>query len=86
MPRHAFASALVLLTLLAPVRAQLPVPAPKEPPEPLKEALVIVGGGPIPDAAITTFAQLAGGPKGRLVVFPTAGAAADKGDPEARKL
>ncbi|MFO0892578.1 MAG: cyanophycinase [Isosphaeraceae bacterium] len=40
-------------------------------------ALVIVGGGGFPDAARKRFVELAGGPKARIVVVPTASASAD---------
>jgi cyanophycinase len=39
--------------------------------------LVIVGGGKIPDAVRNRFFELAGGPKAKIVVIPTASASAD---------
>lgn len=44
----------------------------------IKGSLVIVGGGKIPDAVREEFLRLAGGSQTRLVVIPTASAAADK--------
>jgi cyanophycinase len=41
-------------------------------------ALVIVGGGLLPDAVCQRFVELAGGSKGRLVIIPTASARADR--------
>src|SRR6478735_3823035 len=41
--------------------------------------LVIVGGGPIPDAILDRFVALAGGKQARLVVFPMASEDADAG-------
>ncbi|HEX4440629.1 MAG TPA: cyanophycinase [Thermoanaerobaculia bacterium] len=43
-------------------------------------SLVIVGGGPIPDAILERFVALAGGPgHARIVIFPMASSAADAG-------
>lgn len=58
-----------------------PVVAPAEPP-PIDPAgapgpLVIVGGGKIPDEVRKAFVDLAGKQKAKIVVVPTAGAAAD---------
>jgi cyanophycinase len=39
--------------------------------------LVIVGGGKIPDAVRARFFELAGGPRAKIVVIPTASASAD---------
>jgi cyanophycinase len=41
--------------------------------------LVIVGGGPIPDAILDRFVALAGGKQARLIVFPMASEDADAG-------
>lgn len=41
-------------------------------------ALVIAGGGKLPDAVMDEFLKLAGGEKARLVIIPTASAAADR--------
>ena len=43
-------------------------------------ALVIGGGGKLPDAVYARFIELAGGEKARLVIIPTAGTDADKAD------
>lgn len=43
----------------------------------LRGALVICGGGGLPDAARRKFVELAGGPKARIVVIPTASEDAD---------
>ena len=75
--RRCLSSVLFCLLIIPALRAQAPVPAPKEPPQPLKGALVIVGGGGTPDAAYAAFVLLAGGQKGKLVVIPTASGAAD---------
>lgn len=45
-------------------------------------ALVICGGGKLPEEAARRFMQLAGGESARLVVIPTASAEADKGKGE----
>ena len=45
-------------------------------------ALVICGGGEVPQAALDRFHQLAGGEDARLVVVPTASGRADDGDTE----
>ncbi len=63
--------------------------APTYPPEPVAGALVIVGGGSVPDKARDEFIKLAGGKeKANIVVIPTASASADtvKGVLEAGKL
>jgi cyanophycinase len=79
----------VLLVLLIALVAGLPG-AGKEPPvERLRPvgidgALVICGGGKVPDAALKRFVELAGGEKAKLVLIPTASESADKED--AQKL
>jgi cyanophycinase len=61
---------LLLLALAAP---------PPHPPAAVHGALVIVGGGRLPDAVRDEFVKLAGGPgKARLVVIPTASEDAGK--------
>ena len=47
------------------------------PPELVPGPLVIVGGGPLQEAARTEFVKLAGGAKAKIVVIPTASATAD---------
>jgi cyanophycinase len=68
-----------LLSVPAPALAQ---PASREPAAPLKGALVLVGGGRTPEAARQKFHELAGGAQARLVIIPTASAAADGPDPD----
>ncbi len=65
----------VLLALLFPLAVSA---APPYPPEAVPGSLVIVGGGKMPDEARTEFIRLAGGPDAKLVVVPTASAAADE--------
>lgn len=60
--------ALCLLSLLPAARADGPA---------RKGSLVIVGGGGMPDAVRDRFVELAGGKAARLVIIPTASAAAD---------
>ncbi len=52
--------------------------APVSPSEPLRGSLIIVGGGATPESALQAFLKLAGGDQGRIVLIPTANAAADK--------
>lgn len=73
------AASRLLLLLLAVPAAAAPLPAPSELPGPL----VIVGGGKMSDDIRKAFFDLAGGEKAKIVVVPTASAAADdaaKGD------
>lgn len=64
---------IALLVCAAPL-----VAAPPYPPEPIRGALVLVGGGKTPDAARDEFVKLAGGPeKAKVVVIPTASERAD---------
>jgi cyanophycinase len=51
---------------------------PRAPENDLAGALVIVGGGGLPDAIRDRFLELAGGKNGKLVVIPTASARADR--------
>src|SRR5262249_28706973 len=62
-----------------PVAAEQPA-AVKErlSPEGIDGALVICGGGKLPDAVLDRFLQLAGGAKAHLVIIPTASDSADK--------
>ncbi len=61
--------------------ASFAIATPPYPPEPISGALVIVGGGKLPDAARDEFFKLAGGTeKAKIVVIPTASADADKPD------
>jgi hypothetical protein len=59
-------------------RGDEPRPAGKESP---RGALVICGGGRIPEAMRRAFVDLAGGPKARIVVVPTASEDADAKGP-----
>lgn len=70
------------LLLLAPVSAAEPSRLPAGPTLGLKSAgaLVIVGGGKMPDVVRDRFLQLAGGKNARLVVIPTASASASRPD------
>ncbi len=52
--------------------------APRAPENDVVGALVIVGGGGLPDAIRDRFVQLAGGKNGKLVVIPTASEFADR--------
>ena len=72
-------AALVALLGLSSTLALLagpPAPAVSEPGGEISGALVIVGGGTMPDDVREQFLKLAGGDKGRLVVIPTASASA----------
>jgi cyanophycinase len=51
--------------------------APPYPPEEVRGALVIVGGGKLPDAARDVFFRLAGHKEAKIIVIPTANADAD---------
>src|SRR5262245_56951241 len=61
------AAALLLLWPTYPALAQPPAQPPEAP-----GALVVCGGGPLPDAVRDHFIELAGGPRARLVIIPTA--------------
>jgi cyanophycinase len=62
-----FAALVLLLGCLAACRSAEPTPG----------ALVVVGGGALPDAIADRFLELAGGKGARIVVIPTASAKAD---------
>jgi cyanophycinase len=68
-------AALLLVSFAAPAFAQSPLPPVVAVPGPL----VIVGGGGMPEAVRKSFIALAGGETAKLLVVPTASAAA--GDP-----
>jgi cyanophycinase len=57
-----------------------PVPGASASSWPTGGSLVICGGGPTPDAIRDRFVELAGGPKARIVVIPTARPSADTTD------
>ena len=64
---------LVALSRAALARAQDPHPPAKPPlPQVVKGALIIGGGGGMPDEVWKKFIELAGGPKARIVYIPTA--------------
>jgi cyanophycinase len=74
---------LAFFLLILPAFAEQQVPAPERiHPAGIDGALVIVGGGKTPDAVFSRFMKLAGGDKAKLVIIPTASAAADKADPD----
>src|SRR5438045_3158544 len=54
------------------LRAAEPVPTDRIDPDGIKGALVLCGGGKLPDAVRDKFIELAGREKARLVVVPTA--------------
>jgi cyanophycinase len=74
-PHHAIASLAVLaLSGLSVWGGGTPPPAHAPEYGPAKGTLVIIGGGPTTDTGIMEkFIKLAGGPKAKLVVVPTAG-------------
>jgi cyanophycinase len=84
LPRRGGAAlAAALLLALPPTAPRVaaeakPAPQPRLRPEGIDGALVLCGGGRVPDAARARFVELAGGPKARLVIVPTAGEAADR--------
>src|SRR5262245_61344164 len=65
-----------VLLLLWPIQPAFAQPAAPPPPE-AAGALVVCGGGPLPDAVLDHFIELAGGPRARLVIIPTASKKAD---------
>lgn len=68
---HLLASVLLLVAAASATPAEQPAITPAGP---IEGALVIHGGGPLPDAVAAEFVRLAGGESARLVVIPTAGA------------
>jgi cyanophycinase len=78
--RGGTALAAALLLALAQSGSRLAAeakPAPRLRPAGIDGALVLCGGGKVPDAARTRFVELAGGEKARLVIVPTAAGGAD---------
>ena len=75
---------LVTMFLAAPLRGDgFPKPTLNDiDPSGIRGALVICGGGDLPDVAVEQFVELAGGEEGRLVVIPTAAANADEAEAE----
>jgi cyanophycinase len=78
-PRRYFSggSFIALLFLSAGQAAEPSSGPPLKPVTEIGGALVLHGGGSIPDAVRTRFLNLAGGSKARLVIIPTASADAD---------
>lgn len=74
--RLGLAAALLLATASCATTGAAGPPAPNEP---ARGHLVIVGGGPIPDAILERFLALAGGGNARIVVFPMASEDPDAG-------
>ncbi len=74
--RLGLAAALLLATASCATTAAAGHPASNEP---ARGHLVIVGGGPIPDAILERFLALAGGGNARIVVFPMASEDPDAG-------
>ena len=79
MPTRQWTFALVCLVLVGRLSYAEP-PALKKPAGRIAGALVIAGGGSLPDAVRDRFVELAGGKDARLVVIPTASASADGPD------
>jgi cyanophycinase len=63
--------------LAASLCGQLIADPPVQNGEKLSGALIMVGGGTLPDAARTRFLELAGGKKARIVLVPTASSEAE---------
>jgi len=81
MSRLLLGSCCLLALVVATLEGQPPAakPAlPYIPPDGVAGAVVLVGGGGMPDAVRDEFVKLAGGDKAKLVVIPTASASADK--------
>lgn len=71
-------SSLVILCLLLPLTAAaIEEELPLDLSPPLAGALVICGGGDVPDSVMLRFIELAGGPAARIVFIPTAAVGAD---------
>lgn len=75
-------AAIVLMVSASAARAEGDSPRPSAASAP-RGALVICGGGRLPESARREFVRLAGGPKARIVVIPTASEDAD-GPPATR--
>lgn len=78
IPRLAVSAMLCLAISLAPSLARADSPAPRIDASGIRGALVICGGGSLPDSIANEFVRLAGGEKARLVVVPTASSRADE--------
>ncbi|MAG93273.1 MAG: cyanophycinase [Planctomycetaceae bacterium] len=80
--RRAASTLLVVVLLVASTRGDT-FPAPRLTelgPTGIQGALVVCGGGKLPDAVLDRFVELAGAEKARLVVIPTASERADEAD------
>ncbi len=66
---------LALLCLAPSLHAQHAFSPPTEPAQKIHGALVLAGGGSLPESVYDTFLKLAGGSDARLVIIPTAGGA-----------
>ena len=78
--RLGFVAVLLLGTAACASSPATPVAPPAVPAaNAARGSLVIVGGGPIPDAILDRFVALAGGKQARIVVFPMASEDADAG-------
>ncbi|HEY8503884.1 MAG TPA: cyanophycinase [Gemmataceae bacterium] len=84
MPRRFHVRGGLVLCLLTELLA--PRATAAEPIAEIPGALLIVGGGPMPDAVRDRFVELAGGERARLVVIPTAGDGDFAGDAGASVL
>lgn len=71
-------SAVLLCLGMLPVRSDEATPSARLRPSGIDGALVICGGGKLPDAVYNRFMELAGGEKARLVIIPTASETADQ--------
>ena len=64
---------LAFLCLCPRLNAQQAFAPPVEPAQKIHGALVLAGGGSLPDSVYDAFLKLAGGADARLVIIPTAG-------------
>jgi cyanophycinase len=75
LPRNKILFTLLWLLLATPCRSQSADFAVRGPSSEIKGALVICGGGELPEEVFNRFVTLAGAAKARIVVIPTAAAA-----------
>lgn len=78
-------NALVIVALLPCLVAASASAQPAQP-SPARGHLVIIGGGSRPASVMQLFARLAGGPAGKVLVFPQASELADSGERIEREL
>lgn len=77
---RAFVGAAVLLPVLLVLACASSSPRPASASAPSRGTLLIVGGGPIPDAILERFVALSGGPgRARIVIYPMASESTDAG-------